>query len=235
MIWRNVAQELILTKCHETLFRHNRHLPSGRRETVLPFRSPRDSGSRPAILNHLKVNTQRHHDELEALLHLDQGALGRSRYVEILRRFERFYRPLEQKLLALKGWERYGLQLAARSRTGRLRQDIEHLRAHPLPAESDLPRLESLAQGFGSLYVLEGASLGGQVISRRLSESDLQLSAQHGAAFFNGSGSQTGEQWREFWAALEEFHLEHGCADEMAQSAADTFAALTRTCADLPD
>jgi heme oxygenase len=52
------------------------------------------------------------------------------------------------------------------------------------------------------LYVTEGATLGGQIISRHL-EQTLGLSARRGAAFFGSYGLQVGAMWRTFCAILQ--------------------------------
>lgn len=51
----------------------------------------------------------------------------------------------------------------------------------------------------GTLYAIEGATLGGQVISRHL-QTTLGLTASTGARFFNGYGDtlSTQQHWQEF-------------------------------------
>jgi heme oxygenase (biliverdin-IX-beta and delta-forming) len=51
--------------------------------------------------------------------------------------------------------------------------------------------------GLGCLYLLEGSTLGSQIISRRLEE-QLQLSERTGASFFNAYRGVTGARWMEF-------------------------------------
>jgi heme oxygenase len=54
----------------------------------------------------------------------------------------------------------------------------------------------------GTLYVLEGATLGGQIIQRQL-HCSLGLDAGSGAAFFVGYGARTRQMWMQFSAHLE--------------------------------
>jgi heme oxygenase len=48
----------------------------------------------------------------------------------------------------------------------------------------------------GCLYVLEGATLGGQFISRHLAT--LGIGPANGGLFFHGYGAKTGEMWKSF-------------------------------------
>lgn len=53
----------------------------------------------------------------------------------------------------------------------------------------------------GYLYVIEGSTLGGQVITRILRD-HLHLSPSNGARFFYGYGKKTKEKWDEYCAIL---------------------------------
>jgi heme oxygenase len=65
----------------------------------------------------------------------------------------------------------------------------------------DLPEVGSLGQALGCLYVMEGSTLGGRFIARRLHE-HLGLTPASGAAFFHGYGEETGSRWKAFQQAL---------------------------------
>jgi heme oxygenase len=85
--------------------------------------------------------------------------------------------------------------------------------------------LETTAQLFGCLYVLEGATLGGQIITRHLHAS-LGLTPETGAAFFAGYGARTGSRWKEFGTHLSAFALQSGSGDAIVASANSTFETL---------
>ena len=93
-----------------------------------------------------------------------------------------------------------------------------------LPVCRDLPACDGLAAALGCLYVLEGSSLGGQVISRHFNHS-LNLDVHNGIAFFTGYGAATGPMWQAFGVRL----MTAG-ADEAAlvHSACETFLSLER-------
>ena len=52
-------------------------------------------------------------------------------------------------------------------------------------------------EGLGALYVIEGATLGGQVITRYI-QSALKIDATNGGRFFAAYGDRTGLLWRDF-------------------------------------
>ncbi len=71
------------------------------------------------------------------------------------------------------------------------------------------------------MYVLEGATLGGQFIARHV-ERALGLAGGRGYSFFRGYGEDTGRMWRSFREELGDRApaLE---ADEIVASACGTF------------
>jgi heme oxygenase (biliverdin-IX-beta and delta-forming) len=79
------------------------------------------------------------------------------------------------------------------------------------------------ARAIGSLYVMEGSTLGGQVISRTLREGG--ASPPQGLAYFNPYGRETGARWRAFaaWAEAAGADEDRG---EIIASAAATFTLL---------
>jgi heme oxygenase len=77
---------------------------------------------------------------------------------------------------------------------------------------------------FGGLYVTEGATLGGQIISRQL-EQMLGLSARRGAAFFTSYGLQVGSMWRSFCATLQA-HTPAEKEDLVVDAAKQTFVCM---------
>jgi heme oxygenase len=91
--------------------------------------------------------------------------------------------------------------LAARSRRPFLRQDLAALGIAPADAPARVPALPDAAAAWGSVYVMEGSALGGQVVTRSLAEAGLH--PHRGAAYFHGWGGETPAMWRDFRATLE--------------------------------
>lgn len=183
------------------------------------------------VLARLKAETRADHDAIEAALNLAGGSLTRDRYRRVLRRFHGFYRPLEAGIWALGGWTARGLDPPERAKTPLLEADLRALgEGDPgrLPVCTDLPPHGTAAQAFGCLYVLEGATLGGQVISRHVREA-LGVTPEAGGRFFHGYGDRTGAMWQAFRAALVAFAARE-TEDEIVAAAAATFRTLHRWC-----
>ena len=91
-----------------------------------------------------------------------------------------------------------------------------------LPVCGDLPDCNSIAQAFGCLYVLEGATLGGQVLCRHFNQT-LGLDARNGSAFFSGYGEATGAMWALFGERLTAANVDETAA---ISAACQTFQTL---------
>ncbi|WP_119155029.1 biliverdin-producing heme oxygenase [Caldimonas tepidiphila] len=172
----------------------------------------------------LKQETHEAHRQVEDLLRLD-GPLTRERYAEILRGFAAFLLPWERQMAAglPASWRPF---FEARRRAARLAQDLRALGEDPSlpPAPVRLPRTDTLARALGSLYVIEGSTLGARIIGPRL-QAGLGVTPQAGGSYFAGHGEHTGTMWRDFRQALAE--LPPGPAwDEAAEAARQTFAGL---------
>jgi heme oxygenase len=96
--------------------------------------------------------------------------------------------------------------------------DLEHPRRETLPAhhavEESLPLMDEdldvdtyaskeagPASLLGAMYVMEGSTLGGQLIARHV-ELVLGLTAGQGNAYLRGHNERTGQPWKEFCNVL---------------------------------
>ena len=124
-----------------------------------------------------------------------------------------------------------GLDFETRRKLPLLRADLDALgRAADTLAFCDaLPPLRTPAQAVGYLYVLAGATLGGQVIGRHVRRT-LGLTPDSGARFSHGNGARTAEMWRAFRAALAGFAANPATADAVVESANETFRSLRHWC-----
>jgi heme oxygenase len=98
--------------------------------------------------------------------------------------------------------------------------DIERL-----PRCENLPACDEPAMALGCLYVLEGATLGGQtllpMVQRRLG-----LTAANGAAFLASYGDNVISMWRAFGAALDAWCAAPERSARAAAAAVATFGSL---------
>ncbi len=182
------------------------------------------------ILSRLRAETRAEHDAIEAVLDLTGDGLTRDGYRRILERFYGFYAPLEPAIWAVVGWPDRGLDLNARQKGPLLEADLRTLGGDAptaLPLCSELPLLVTPTNCFGCLYVLEGSTLGGQLISRHV-QHVLGLTPETGGRFFHGYGDKTGEMWQSFRAALTGFVVSPTDQDVAVAAAKDTFQKLHR-------
>lgn len=174
-----------------------------------------------AALAALRRATRERHAAVDQLLDL-QRLTQRACYGRVLQVFEAFLAPWEQAVAAALPAEADWLQ--QRSRLPMLRRDVAAL---GLPALARMPApvlLPSRPAAWGSLYVVEGSALGGQVIARALGAAG--IGPDSGAAYFHGWGPATGSMWRGFRLRLaRELHGPEATADACA-AACHTFDAL---------
>ncbi len=137
-----------------------------------------------------------------------------------------FYQPLEQRLHVL-ALIPAGLDQSLRIKLPVLRADLTALgldetAIEALPTCQALPRIDSRAAALGVSYVLEGATLGGQILRRRVAE-QLGLDACSGAAFLNVYGELTGRRWKDFLQYLDDRNLGETQTLEVTSAAKATF------------
>lgn len=110
-----------------------------------------------------------------------------------------------------------------------LEQDINALKISEncdvaLPKCADLPVLSEHEYVLGYLYVMEGATLGGQIIAKML-KNQLQVTPDHGGRFFYGYGDETKMMWGEFCSFLCRIHSNEQ-QNKIIHSARSTFKKL---------
>ena len=177
------------------------------------------------ILQRLRSETASHHAAIESQMPLLDPELSRQTYIHLLQRFWGYYSPLEQRLRSQSFEGRY--LWSDREKTPRLISDLLALGATTtgLARCENLPCLDSTAKILGCLYVIEGASLGGQIIAKHL-DANLGLTPETGASFFSGYGVSTGPYWLAFRTFLSEFAASLNQDDQIVVSANATFQTL---------
>lgn len=185
------------------------------------------------LLQELKTQTAACHSALEKQMDMLRHFQNRSDYVRLLERFFGLYEPLEQQLANCSDWGQQGWNFDSRRKTAWLDEDLRFLGLSEndrlaLPRCTELPEPASTAEALGCLYVLEGSTLGGQVISRLLSQ-QLEVMQGNGGRFFNGYGPETGPHWRQFGQWAEKWATDHpGQEGDAVQGARKTFDCFAR-------
>lgn len=173
----------------------------------------------------LKAETARSHERLEQRLDLLRPTLSRDELGALLSRFWGFYIVCEEQLKLAPA--ELAAFFAERRKVPRLENDLRALGVSPeAMASLDVCRLQpatTVAQVLGRWYVLEGATLGGQIVARHLRER-LGLQAEE-CRFFLSYGEEVAVKWRAFCELLERYESP-ATDDATVEAAQATFAAL---------
>ena len=186
----------------------------------------------PTPLELLKSRTRLHHERAEAAMPALDHTLTVDRYREILARFHGVYSPLEARLAELPHWSALSFDFSARRKAALLERDLSALGYSAgdiarMPRAERLPDVRALPRSIGALYVMEGATLGGQVI-QRLVRQELGLDSA-GLSFFTSYGPRVGAMWNEFRAFANGAIASDADAEEMVSAACETFDVLTES------
>ena len=153
-------------------------------------------------IQRLRQETEVDHQAVEGAIPLMQEGLNTAQYVQCLQRIYGVVAAWEDRAVEVAPrW--LGPAVTARQRKPLLELDLAWFgvtkRDETRPA---LPEMNDLASLFGTMYVMEGSTLGGQFIARHV-EAALHLSEGRGNSYFRGHGNQTGLMWKEFCEMLK--------------------------------
>ncbi len=173
-----------------------------------------------SLAQRLRAETAEAHAKLEAVVGFDIHRPSVATATLMLENFHRVLQTLEPAMMAL-----LPMRLRDRRRLPLLRADLATL-GRSVDSElagSSKPALpQSEAEALGALYVMEGSTLGGKMISKSLRKcADWPLK---GASYFNPYGDRTGVMWAAFQDELEAVPISQ--ADGVIRGANQTFATL---------
>lgn len=186
------------------------------------------AASVPEVLTMLRSATGAQHRALEARLPFLRADFDLVTYRRLIQAYYGFHLTLEQRVEAFDS----GLfKLTERQKTPALTKDLRALglsadAIEALPVCADLPLIDSTAHLLGTMYVMEGATLGGQVL-RRIVADKLAIDADTGGEFLDVYGRDTGRLWKAFLKRLAEFdHPAHNL--QVVDAACSTFSCFER-------
>ena len=143
-------------------------------------------------------------------------------YVLLLTRMLAFHRAADTSLRDprwARSWTEIGIELVAHERAGLIERDLLDLRAAPQSVTTPPLELESFAEALGCLYVVEGSSLGGQLIAPSI----VRVLGSVPTAYYSGTGRQHPAPWRSLQAALSKYSELHSDHDGVVDGAIKTF------------
>lgn len=173
----------------------------------------------------LKEATLANHQQTEKILVGKMKSMRSMQdYIAILTSFYGYFGGLEKQI------ERYINQSTLadydeRRKTSAIADDIKALGGN-IPAiatNNELPQIANYLQAFGALYVIEGSTLGGQIISKMVQQ-HLPVQDGKGLSFFNGYGDKMHQMWGAFKDILNKAAATPEDEQIIIAAANDTFA-----------
>lgn len=161
---------------------------------------------------------------------LADGTVTRSDYQRYLQYLAAIHAKLENQIQQFPEWENFSIEISQRVRYPLLQQDLASLGC----LESDtltLPSLEvpwSFATAVGVMYVLEGSTMGGRILTQRLSHI-IGKDGVPSTRYFQAYGDLTMSRWSEYCTFLDEFASRDSYAqDKVILAACAMFLLLQR-------
>ncbi|MGX7003481.1 biliverdin-producing heme oxygenase [Caballeronia sp. KNU42] len=153
------------------------------------------------LLSRLKNETAECHARLENALDLMRPDWPREDYVALLEGFYGYVAPWEDAVAAFMPAHLRDF-FEGRCKASLLASDLTLLtgdnnRANRVTKIEWLPSMESIGRVFGSMYVMEGSTLGGRFIAPHVATL-FGLQSGFGNAYFEGYGLRTGSMWNAF-------------------------------------
>ena len=178
------------------------------------------------ILQTLKESTRHQHEAVEGSVDVMSKLFSLEDYKRLISRFRSFYSAYEPSLpyaeLKLAGFD-----YDERRKLPSLDADANALDLVNIEVFNDVPDVSSLPKAFGSIYVIEGSTLGGQIISRHLKD-HLGLTPENGGAFFASYGAKVGPMWKQFGEAVTNFSGDGTHDEEIVEAAMQTFDSFNK-------
>jgi heme oxygenase (biliverdin-IX-beta and delta-forming) len=159
----------------------------------------------PAAVMLKKATAERHIDVEKTINPYIRNIRSIDDYASLLKTFYGFYFPLQNKISRFLTAADLA-DINERKLASLIVEDLESL-GQPitaLPTCQVLPTIINKAQAFGCLYVMEGSTLGGRIISKWLQTNSFITLHDGQLHFFKGYNEQTGSKWKTFLDALNE-------------------------------
>lgn len=182
-------------------------------------------GAPATIREALKTGTAAAHRSLETAMNLTGANATHGRYVAYLMALTSVHEALEPTLLVDPELHALLDDLPTRTRTEAGKHDLASLgeAQHRRRFTAQLP-MKTVAEKLGVLYVLEGSTLGGQVLRREL-KSALGI-GDDSLRYVSGYGELTGPKWKRFLEALERGVTTDEAKEQAVSAARATFEQL---------
>jgi heme oxygenase len=181
--------------------------------------------SRSPLAERLRAGTRDLHTATEALVGIPGAVRSRDDYRAVLLSSLDFYTAAREALRDrrwIDRWDDLGIDLGIHDRVPLLEQDLRALGNAGRPSAPPRLDIDTFAQALGLLYVVEGSSLGGQVIGRAI----VKTIGAVPIGFYVGDGRQHPAPWRAVLAALARYERIDSNFDDVLLGATGAFTAF---------
>ncbi|WP_262966445.1 biliverdin-producing heme oxygenase [Methylobacter psychrophilus] len=195
------------------------------------FKSSQDKNKDLTLRTLLRDATHHHHVQLNRHLLLEelmQPNYPLSHYHTLLGAYYQLYALLEERInLFLKGHS-VAFDYSERCKLSWLIKDLDFfqidiLTLHPLSqTATDFLKIETIGHLVGVLYVVEGSTLGGQMISQVLAKNH-NFTHAAGSCFFIGYGEKTMTFWQQLIAFSDTLSGDNHECQAAVEAACQTF------------
>ena len=174
----------------------------------------------PDIVRRLRAATHEAHSELERRLDIFSHLHAPQTRAALVARFAAMHRVADSEM---SDWLTpiADLHYSLRSRAEHFRRDQSELPVTSPPAPPRAPHLADRHEALGLFYVLEGSTLGGHVIRKRLESAGVGAS---GLSFLDPYEAQSGVRWGEFIRILDRESQPPGASEAIIKGAVAGFA-----------
>lgn len=184
----------------------------------------------PTLMAELKASTQDLHTEIEKHMPLFNKDFNKEQYKDLLKKFYAFFAAYESRLLPVLSHLDLSDFYADRKKSTSLKNDLNALQTEiPHASQKTITIPQTKAQVLGSLYVIEGSTLGGQLISKHLRQT-LGFPEDQ-TQYFSGYGALTGPQWKAFQTLILSQDFTQDQRKEAVAAARTTFKEMTEALA----
>lgn len=176
------------------------------------------------LSDYLKINSKKEHDSIESKIDLVKLATNLEHYTSLLKAMYGLYASVETAFLPYQNdFQELGINLNQRLKKDLLAEDLKQFNQgiENLPICDQIPSMQNIHEAMGVLYVLEGSTMGGQIIYKQLLKSNIISEGNPGGNFFKPYGQNTMPMWMSFKKSLDLLSDQHD--DVVLNKARETF------------
>ncbi len=154
----------------------------------------------------LKEDTKPFHDLLESQTlpkKLYTLSITKEEYIKYLEIFLMIHICIEDEIVKFSQWESFGIDARRYFRKELLKQDLSLLGVNDVSSHTQQLKIDDFETALGYLYVLTGSTMGGMVLSKKVSEVFANTPYENANLYFNAFGVDTQKMFMEFMRTLE--------------------------------